>query len=179
MKDERAARVVVARGRGCPATEQLATSTEIVPGDCHQGHCQGATNGPLQPKIDYERAAGLWRGVGDLNVRPWVRAAAWPLVAFPLSRALKQCREEQGMNPRVFIQTMIALASASLGLVAALAWNEAIKATLKLLGLGESLFGLYAYAVLATVFAIIVLVWLAKLAARVGGDAHITGEAEG
>jgi hypothetical protein len=83
------------------------------------------------------------------------------------------------MNARVFIQTMIALASASLGLVAALAWNEAIKATLKLLGLGESLAGLYAYAVVATVLAIVVLVWLAKLAARVGGNAHITREAEG
>ena len=33
-------------------------------------------------------------------------------------------------DPRAFIQTMIALASASFGLVAALAWNEAIKATL-------------------------------------------------
>lgn len=43
------------------------------------------------------------------------------------------------MNPRAFVQTMIALASASLGLVAAPAWNEAIKATLKLLGLGDSL----------------------------------------
>ena len=30
-------------------------------------------------------------------------------------------------NPRAMAQTMIALASASLGLVAALAWNEAIK----------------------------------------------------
>ena len=68
---------------------------------------------------------------------------------------------------------------ASLGLVAALAWNDAIKATLKLLGLGDSLAGLYAYAIIATMLAIVVLVWLAKLAARVGGDAHITREAEG
>jgi hypothetical protein len=83
------------------------------------------------------------------------------------------------MNPRVFIQTMIALASASLGLVAALAWNEAIKATLALLGLGEDLVGLYTYAILATVLAIVVLVWLGKLAARVGGDAAINREAEG
>jgi hypothetical protein len=45
------------------------------------------------------------------------------------------------MNPRIFIQTMIALASASLGLVAALAWNDAIKATLTLLGLGDNLAG--------------------------------------
>lgn len=83
------------------------------------------------------------------------------------------------MNPRVFIQTMIALASASLGLVAALAWNEAIKATLARLGLGEDLIGLYTYAILATLLAILVLVWLGRLAARVGGEAVITREAEG
>lgn len=83
------------------------------------------------------------------------------------------------MNPRVFIQTMIALASASLGLVAALAWNEAIKATLALLGLGDDLVGLYTYAILATALAVAVLVWLGKLAARIGGDAAITREAEG
>ena len=83
------------------------------------------------------------------------------------------------MNPRVFAQTMIALASASLGLVAALAWNEAIKATLETLGLGDSLAGLYTYAILATVIAILVLVGLGKAAARIGGEAHITREAEG
>lgn len=83
------------------------------------------------------------------------------------------------MNARVFIQTMIALASASLGLVAALAWNEAIKATLAMLGLGDSLAGLYAYAILATALAVIVLVWLGKLASKVGGDAAINREAEG
>ena len=83
------------------------------------------------------------------------------------------------MNPRIFVQTMIALASASLGLVAALAWNDAIKATLTLLGLGDNLAGLYAYAVIATVLAIVILIWLAKLAGRVGGEAHITREAEG
>lgn len=83
------------------------------------------------------------------------------------------------MNPRAFIQTMIALASASLGLVAALAWNEAIKATLKLLGLGDSLAGLYTYAVIATVIAVAVLVWLGRLASRIGGDAAFQREAEG
>ena len=83
------------------------------------------------------------------------------------------------MNPRIFLQSMIALASASLGLVAALAWNEAIKATLAALGLGDSLSGLYAYAIVATLVAVIVLVALGKAAARVGGDAVITREAEG
>jgi hypothetical protein len=77
------------------------------------------------------------------------------------------------MNARIFVQTMIALASVSLGLVAALAWNEAIKATLAMLGLGEDLAGLYAYAILATVLAVVVLVWLGRIAARVGGEAAI------
>lgn len=82
-------------------------------------------------------------------------------------------------DPRAMIQTMIALASASLGLVAALAWNEAIKATLALLGLGDSLAGLYSYAILATVIAVIVLSLLGKAASRLGGNAAFEREAEG
>jgi hypothetical protein len=83
------------------------------------------------------------------------------------------------MDHRAFIQTMIALASASLGLVAALAWNEAIKATLAMLGLGDNLAGLYTYAIIATVIAVLVLIWLGKIAARVGGEAAFQREAEG
>lgn len=82
-------------------------------------------------------------------------------------------------NPRAMIQTMISLASASLGLVAALAWNEAIKALLAQLNLGESLAGLFTYAVIATVIAVIVLVLLGKAAARLGGEAAFEREAEG
>lgn len=81
---------------------------------------------------------------------------------------------------RAFLQTMITLASASLGLVAALAWNEAIKATIKtVLGQDDSLSGLYTYAILATAIAVIVLVVLGRMAARVGGEAIIAREAEG
>ena len=72
-------------------------------------------------------------------------------------------------DPRAMVQTMISLASASLGLVAALAWNEAIKATLAKLGLGEDLAGLYSYAILATVIAVVVLALLGRLAAKLGG----------
>ena len=82
-------------------------------------------------------------------------------------------------DPRAFIQTMIALSSASLGLVAALAWNEAIKATLALLGLGDNLAGLYSYAIIATAIAIIVLSILGRISARIGGQAAIEREAEG
>ena len=81
---------------------------------------------------------------------------------------------------RVFIQTMITLASASLGLVAALAWNEAIRETiLKVFGKEDSLVGLYVYAIIATVIAVVVLLILARAASRVGGDAAISREAEG
>lgn len=82
-------------------------------------------------------------------------------------------------DPRAMVQTMISLASASLGLVAALAWNEAIKATLARLGLGEDLAGLYSYAILATVIAVVVLALLGRLAAKVGGQAAFEREAEG
>jgi hypothetical protein len=57
------------------------------------------------------------------------------------------------MYRRVFLQTMITLASAALGIVAALAWNEAIQ---------------------ATILAVVVLVALGRAAARVGGEAAIT-----
>jgi hypothetical protein len=83
------------------------------------------------------------------------------------------------MNPRIFVQTMITLASASLGLVAALAWNEAIKATIvRMLGTGDTLAALYAYAIVATALAVIVLVLLGRAAARLGGEAVITREAD-
>jgi len=81
---------------------------------------------------------------------------------------------------RVLLQTMITLASASLGLVAALAWNEAIKALIKkLLGEDDSLAALFTYAIIATLIAVVVLLILARAAARIGGDAAINREAEG
>jgi hypothetical protein len=83
-------------------------------------------------------------------------------------------------NTRVFVQTMITLASASLGLVAALAWNEAIRTTIQqVFGTDDSLAGLYTYAIIATVIAIVVLIALARTASRLGGEAVINREAEG
>ncbi|WP_425145558.1 DUF5654 family protein [Deinococcus sp.] len=83
------------------------------------------------------------------------------------------------MNPKTFLQTMITLASASLGLVAALAWNEAIKASIKaVFHTGDNLAGLYTYAVLATVIAVVVLVSLGRAAARIGGESIISREVD-
>jgi Family of unknown function (DUF5654) len=81
---------------------------------------------------------------------------------------------------RSLLQTMITLASASLGFVAALAWNDAIKATFKkFLGEAASLSALYTYAILATFTAILVVALLSWFAARVGGNAVIDRQVDG
>ena len=81
---------------------------------------------------------------------------------------------------RAVVQSMITLASAALGLVCALAWNEAIKTAMKeLLGTDESISALFTYAILATIVAVVVLLILAKTAAKIGGEAAISREAEG
>jgi len=74
---------------------------------------------------------------------------------------------------------MITLAAA-LGLVCALAWNDAIKSAMKsFLGEDDSLAGLFTYAILATLIAVFVLLALARAASRIGGEAAISREAEG
>ena len=74
---------------------------------------------------------------------------------------------------------MISLASAALGLVAALAWNDAIKETItRLLGSDDGLKSKYIYAVLATLIAVAVVLILTRIAAKVGGEAVITREAD-
>lgn len=81
---------------------------------------------------------------------------------------------------KMILQSMIALASAALGLVAALAWNDAIKETIKILMKDDdSLSAKYTYAILATAIAVVVVLVLAKLASKVGGEAAIAREAEG
>ena len=81
---------------------------------------------------------------------------------------------------KAVVQSMITLASAALGLVCALAWNEAIKTAMKeILGTDESVSGLFTYAILATIVAVVVLLVLARVASKIGGEAAISREAEG
>ena len=81
---------------------------------------------------------------------------------------------------KAIVQSMITLSSAALGLVCALAWNEAIKAAMKeILGEDDSVAGLFTYAILATILAVVVLLVLARSAAKIGGEAAIDREAEG
>lgn len=70
-------------------------------------------------------------------------------------------------NRSAYLQTMIALASAAFGVVAALAWNAAITALVKqIFGTGGEVISLFVYAVIITIVAVIVMVQLAGLAAR-------------
>jgi predicted lipid-binding transport protein (Tim44 family) len=71
------------------------------------------------------------------------------------------------VNRSAYLQTMISLASAAFGVVAALAWNGAITALVKqIFGTGGEIISLFIYAILITVIAVIVMVNLAKLAER-------------
>ncbi|HEX8357152.1 MAG TPA: DUF5654 family protein [Segetibacter sp.] len=80
---------------------------------------------------------------------------------------------------KIVLQSMIALASAALGLVSALAWNDAIKETIKQFFAGdESLASKYIYALFVTILAVVVVLILARIAAKVGGEALINREAD-
>jgi uncharacterized protein DUF5654 len=73
-----------------------------------------------------------------------------------------------------YIATMIALASAAFGVVAALAWNAFITELVKTyLPAGAGLMGLLVYAVVVTILAIVVLVWLGRMAERSGGKSAL------
>ena len=72
-------------------------------------------------------------------------------------------------NRSVYLQTMISLASAAFGVVAALAWNGAITALVKqIFGTGGQIVSLFIYAIIITIIAVIVMVNLGKLAERSG-----------
>ena len=63
--------------------------------------------------------------------------------------------------------------------MAAFAWNDAIKETItRLLGTNDSLASKYLYAVIATAIAVAAVLILARIAAKVGGEAVITLEAD-
>jgi hypothetical protein len=71
------------------------------------------------------------------------------------------------MSRGAYLQTMISLASAAFGVVAALAWNSAITALVnKVFGSGGALITLFLYAIVVTIIAVIVMVNLGRLAER-------------
>jgi uncharacterized membrane protein YidH (DUF202 family) len=68
---------------------------------------------------------------------------------------------------REVVATMISLASAAFGVVAALAWNSAIQAVFnRYFGTNARISALFVYAFLITLIGVIVIITLARLAAR-------------
>lgn len=68
-----------------------------------------------------------------------------------------------------FLATMIALASAAFGVIAALAWNAFITELVKTyLPAQAGLIGLFVYAVVVTILAVIALTMLGRAAERAG-----------
>jgi hypothetical protein len=65
------------------------------------------------------------------------------------------------------IEKMAALVTAAFGLVAALAWNDAIKAIFKrIFGTAEGMGPMLTYALIVTVIAVLVTLWIGKASAR-------------
>lgn len=66
-----------------------------------------------------------------------------------------------------YLSTMIALATAAFGLVAALAWNKLITDFItQMMGPAKGLWGELIYAVVVTILAVVVIQSLGKLAER-------------
>jgi hypothetical protein len=64
-----------------------------------------------------------------------------------------------------------ALLTAAFGLVAALAWNGAIQALFKqVFGTTDSLTAQLSYAIIVTIIAVIVVIWIARAVAHAKGE---------
>ncbi len=62
------------------------------------------------------------------------------------------------------IDKIAALMTAAFGLVAALAWNDAIKSAIQSLGLEA--YGPWLYAIIVTVIAVVATIYIGRIAAR-------------
>lgn len=62
------------------------------------------------------------------------------------------------------IDKISALITAAFGLVAALAWNDAIKSAIESLGL--TAYGPWLYAIVVTVIAVVATIWIGRIAAK-------------
>lgn len=69
------------------------------------------------------------------------------------------------------IEKIAALLTVAFGLVAALAWNGAIQAIFaEVFGTAENIPAMLTYAVIVTIIAVIVTIWIARLADKAKGE---------
>lgn len=79
-------------------------------------------------------------------------------------------KQPESTGTAAYLSAMISLAAAAFGVVAALAWNAAITELFKLIfPPAAGIVGLFVYAILVTIIAVVVMVNLANAAKRVGG----------
>ncbi|HYU58770.1 MAG TPA: DUF5654 family protein [Actinomycetota bacterium] len=73
---------------------------------------------------------------------------------------------------REFLATVVALVSTAFGVVAALAWNSAIQELFTALDISTAnkVTALFIYAVIVTVIGVVVIVYLGRLATRIGAE---------
>jgi len=68
---------------------------------------------------------------------------------------------------RDVIEKLAALITAAFGLIAALAWNGAIRAVFdKYYAIGEGISALFIYAIVVTIIAVIAAIWIGKIQAK-------------
>ena len=73
------------------------------------------------------------------------------------------------MVAETVIKTIITLVTTAFGLIAGLAWNDAIQKLIEsVMGAGDALTGLFIYAIVVTIIAVIVTILLARVAAKMG-----------
>ncbi|MBI4261242.1 MAG: hypothetical protein HY658_11815 [Actinobacteria bacterium] len=71
---------------------------------------------------------------------------------------------------REFLATVISLLTTAFGVVVALAWNTALSTALARLSAGAQLVGLFVYALAITGMAVVVIIFLGRLAGRIGAQ---------
>ena len=83
------------------------------------------------------------------------------------------------MVAKTVMKTIITLVTTAFGLVAGLAWNDAIQKLIEsVMGAGDALSGLFIYAIVVTIIAVVVTIILARIAAKMGieVDDEVKGE---
>lgn len=69
------------------------------------------------------------------------------------------------------LDKIAALLTAAFGLVAALAWNGAIRAIFeRVFGSADNIPAMIVYAVIVTVIAVLVIIWIARVVTRAKGE---------
>lgn len=83
--------------------------------------------------------------------------------------ALKETKQEKKNVKQETVKSITGLMTAAFGLVAALAWNTAIQKLFSIIfGTAGGLYAMVFYAVIVTVIAVIVTIYLGRLAGKLG-----------